>query len=75
MQLLVSKRGLKRFIIRWEMHYYAASALLYVGAVPMLVVAFPDVSNLWVSIFIFVSGLLSTIAATASAIKTNDTEE
>lgn len=69
------KAALKRFIIRWEVPFYVLAALLYIAVVPLLIFAFPDVSNLWVSIFVLTSGLLSTIGACASAIKSNDTEE
>ncbi len=70
-----TKKVLKRFVIRWELHLYVGAAIVYLAAVPTLVFVFPDVSNLWVSIFILISGLLNTLAATASAIKSNDTEE
>lgn len=70
-----TKRRLKRAIIQWELQWYAASAVTYLMAVPTLVFVFPDVSNLTVSMFILVSGLFNTVAATASAIKSSDTEE
>ena len=69
------KRALKRFVMRWEVPFYIFAAACYTGVVPLLVFAFPDVSNLWVSIFVLVSGLFSTIGACASALKSNDTEE
>lgn len=70
-----TKQRIKAFVIKWEMRFYALSAAFYIFAVPTLAIVFPDVSNLWVTIFILISGLFATIAAAASAIKANDTTE
>jgi hypothetical protein len=52
------------------MVWWYATVLLYVAAVLVLVVAFPDVSNTWVSIFVLASGLTASVGALIAAIKT-----
>ena len=66
----VSKQRLRQFVTRWEMTWYIATVMLYLTAVALLIAFFPDVSNLWVSIFVLVGGLTSSVAAMISAIKT-----
>lgn len=48
-------------IKRYRLHFAVVTALLYFVAIALLVVVFPDVSNLWVSIFVLVSGLTASI--------------
>lgn len=69
------KASLKRFIIRWELWWYGLTIALYLAALGLVVVVFPDVSNLWVSIFVLVGSFTAAVSAAASAIKSNDTEE
>ncbi len=71
----MNKRSLKRFIIRWELWWYGVTIALYLGALALVAVVFPDVSNLWVSIFVLVGSFTAAVSAAASAIKSNDTEE
>lgn len=70
-----NKRRLKRFIIRWEMWWYGVTIALYLLALGLVVVVFPDVSNLWVSVFVLVGSFTAAVSAAASAIKSNDTTE
>lgn len=50
-----------KVIKAYRVHFAVATAILYFGAIVLLVVVFPDVSNLWVSIFVLISGLTASI--------------
>ena len=52
---------LVKAIKEYRLEFAAATALLYVLAIVLLIIVFPDVSNLWVSIFVLVSGLTASI--------------
>lgn len=54
-----------RFIRRWRIPFALATVALQTGAVVLVVVVFPDVSNLWVSIFVLVSGLTAGLTSLA----------
>jgi hypothetical protein len=60
---------LKRFVIRWEMVFYAVTVAQTLTAIVLVVLLFPDVSNLWVSIFVLTSGFTAAVASAISAIK------
>jgi hypothetical protein len=53
------------FIKRWRIPFAVATVSLQALAVAMVVFVFPDVSNLWVSIFVLVSGLTAGLTALA----------
>lgn len=57
--------ALVRFIKRWRVPFAASSVLLYAVALVTVVFVFPDVSNLWVSIFVLVSGFTAGLATLA----------
>lgn len=65
---------LKRFVTRWEMTVWYAAALFGLGSLVCVIWVFPDVSNLWVSIFVLVTGFFSTIGSMIGAIKTKGSE-
>lgn len=48
-------------IKEYRIEFAVATALLYVFAIILLIFVFPDVSNLWVSIFVLISGLTASI--------------
>lgn len=52
---------LVRFIKRYRLGFAALTAALYMAAILLLVFVFPDVSNLWVSVFVLVSGLTASL--------------
>lgn len=52
---------LVKMIKEYRLEFAAATALLYVLAIILLIFVFPDVSNLWVSIFVLISGLTASI--------------
>jgi hypothetical protein len=60
---MVKKRNspLVKWIKEYRLEFAAATALLYVLAIVLLIFVFPDVSNLWVSIFVLISGLTASI--------------
>lgn len=60
---------LKAFVVKWEMAFYALAVIEALAALVAVVFVFPDVSNLWVSIFVLVSGSTSIVASAISAIK------
>jgi hypothetical protein len=63
----------KRVIIRWEMEWYLLTGIGYLGSISTLVVGAPDISNLTIACIQLFTGLTATLAAAASAIKTDDT--
>ena len=68
----VASRAVRRFIERWELRFAVATAVLYASTIPLLIAAFPNVSNLWVSIFVLVGGFTSSMSALASLLKERD---
>ena len=68
------KKALKRFIIRWEMRWYAITAVLFVACIVLLYVGAPTISTTTLAAIQLFCGLTATIAAAASSIKSNDTE-
>lgn len=53
---------LVRLIKRWRVPFAGLTAALYVVAIVLLVLVFPDVSNLWVSIFVLVGGATASLS-------------
>lgn len=53
------------FVKKWRVKFAVATVLLYAVAIAILVFAFPDVSNLWVSIFVLASGFTAGLASLA----------
>lgn len=70
-----TKRRLKAFIIRWELPWYVFTVVLFLVALGLVAVVFPDVSNLWVSLFVLFGSFTAAVGTMASAIKANDTTE
>ena len=68
----MSSRTLREFIARWELRFAVTTALLYAATIPLLIAAFPHVSNLWVSIFVLVGGFASSMSALAAVLKQRD---
>jgi hypothetical protein len=60
---MVKKRNspFVKWIKEYRVEFAVSTALLYLVAIILLVIVFPDVSNLWVSIFVLVSGLTASI--------------
>jgi hypothetical protein len=68
----VNRKALREFVIRWEMTVWYAAALFGLGSLVAVIWVFPDVSNLWVSIFVLVTGFFSTIGSMIAAIKARE---
>ena len=64
--------ALKRFVVRWEMAFHATTLAVFAAALFAVVVLFPDVSNLWVSIFVLVGSFTASAAGAIAAIKTRE---
>jgi hypothetical protein len=48
-------------IKRWRTEWAVFTVLTYLAAMILVIVVFPDVSNLWVSIFVLVSGFTAAL--------------
>jgi hypothetical protein len=57
--------SLVSFIKRWRIPFATVTVLLQAAAIIAVVFVFPDVSNLWVSIFVLVSGLTAGLTSLA----------
>lgn len=62
----------KEFIARWEVPFGIFTVVLYGLAIVLVAVVFPDVSNLWVSLFVLFGGFTSSMMALASVLKTRE---
>jgi hypothetical protein len=69
------KKRLREFVTRWELLWHASTIAFYVVALVLVVVLFPDVSNLWVSIFVLFGSFTAAVAGMIAAIKTKNDEE
>lgn len=60
---MVKKRNspLVKWIKEYRLEFAVCTALLYFIAIVFLIFVFPDVSNLWVSVFVLISGLTASI--------------
>ena len=63
---------LKRFVVKWEMVFYAVTVFEALAAIVLVIVVFPDVSNLWVAIFVLMGGFTASVASAISAIKSRE---
>lgn len=63
---------LKQFVVKYEMVWHAATVALFALALILVVVLFPDVSNLWVSIFVLVGSATAAMAGMIGAIKARE---
>lgn len=61
---------IRKFVTRWEMLWHGFTVSLYACALVSVIVLFPDVSNLWVTIFVLVGSFTTAVAAMIAAIKT-----
>lgn len=68
------KRRVKRFVIATEMWWYGVTAAGFVVAVGGLFVGAPTISTLQLAMIQLFTGFTATVAAGASAVKSNDTE-
>lgn len=65
-------RGLSTVVKRYIITWHIVTVILYLLAVGAVVLVFPDVSNLWVSIFVLVSGFTASVGALAAALAAAD---
>lgn len=49
------------FIKKWRVEWAVFTVITYLIAMLLVVLVFPDVSNLWVSIFVLVSGATAAL--------------
>lgn len=48
---------------RWRIPFAVVTAVAYLVAVFLVILVFPDVSNLWVSLFVLFGGFTSSVSA------------
>lgn len=65
-------RSLVKFAQKWAMVWHIFTLLVFAAALVAVVIAFPDPSNLWVSIFVLVGSFTSAVAAALAQITTED---
>lgn len=65
----MSKHKVKAFVTRYEMVWHYSTLAIYGAAIITVIVAFPDVSNLWVSLFVLIGTFTASVTAFISAIK------
>lgn len=61
---------LRKFVTEWEMVWHVATLGVYAAALATVIIVFPDVSNLWVSVFVLVGSFTTAVTAMIAAIKT-----
>jgi antibiotic biosynthesis monooxygenase (ABM) superfamily enzyme len=66
---------LKHLVAKYEMAWYLVTGVLYFVAIVATWLMFPDVGNLELQITILFTGLTSTAAAAASALKSSEDAE
>lgn len=66
---------LKKFVVKYEMLWHLVTVTLFAAAILMLVFVFPDVSNLWVSIFVLVGSATAAMTGLIAAIKAEGSGE
>lgn len=64
----MSRAPVVTFVKRWRLAFAALGAGLYAVAIVLLIWRFPDVSNLWVSIFVLGSGFFTALLALADVL-------
>ena len=69
------KARLRKFVTRWEMVWHFSTVIFYIVALALVVILFPDVSNLWVSIFVLFGSFTAAVAGMIAAIKTKNEAE
>lgn len=71
----MSNHRVRRFVAKWDLPFAAFTVGLYTLMIPVLVFVFPDVSNLWVSIFVIVGTWTSAVSALATLLKEREPSE
>lgn len=69
-ETLPDVRALRRFVTRWELVWHGFTISFFAVALGLVIVLFPDVSNLWVSVFVLIGSFTAAVAAMISSIKT-----
>lgn len=71
----MSNHRVRAFVARWDLPFAVFTVVLYTVMLPVLVLVFPDVSNLWVSIFVIVGTWTSAVSALATLLKERSPDE
>lgn len=58
-----SRAAATRFARRWAIPFAIITVAFYAFALAAVIIVFPDVSNLWVSLFVLFGGLTSSLSA------------
>lgn len=57
--------ALVKFIKRWRIKFAVMTVIFNLAALLLVVVVFPDVSNLWIAVLVLVTGLTGSLATVA----------
>lgn len=68
----MSSHRVRRFVARWDLPFALFTVVLYTLMLPVLWFVFPDVSNLWVSIFVIFGTWTASVSALATLLKERD---
>ena len=55
-----TKRRLARAVVKWRVEYSIAALVLYLAAIPVTIVVFPD-SNLWIALLILFPPIVAQV--------------
>lgn len=70
----MNRQALRAFVTRWELAWHAATLLFFLAALVLVALVFPDVSNLWVSIFVLLGSFTTAVTAMIAALKSRGAE-
>jgi len=62
------RRRMRRFVHDHIVAWSVVTVLMYALAIPLTFILFPDVSNLWISILILISGFTASLASLAAVL-------
>lgn len=71
----VSSHRVRKFVARWDLPFALFTVLLYTPMLPVLWFVFPDVSNLWVSIFVIFGTWTSSVSSLATLLKEREPDD
>ena len=57
--------ALVKFIKRWRIKFAVMTVIFNLAALLLVVVVFPDVSNLWIAVLVLITGLTGSLTTVA----------
>ena len=68
----MSKQAIRKFVAKWDLPFAILTVVVYTLMIPILIFVFPDVSNLWLSLFVIIGTWTSAVSALATLLKESD---